>query len=225
MQANLRKRDQLTRCLFQGKLLRITNFHVIMAAKQKFWLSILQFPIKTARINEISTVPSDSTQKKSPIPATTPLSELHPRASVSDQSQTSDAHVNRVQAQGQGGDRSKHKFVYLKQWEKKYPWVNPLENVSLIVCFAETTSIKRYQTEVVFQFACQYGPTKDSTLDNIHQLIKSKFGQNRNISKTTAKAWCYQRYNDNDDMFTKSDIYTSVQNLFVHVEFYSTSLP
>ena len=136
--------------------------------------------------------------------------EPHPRASVSDQSQTSDAHVNRVQAQGQGGDKSKHKFVYLKQWKKEYPWVNPLENVSLIVCFAETTSIKRYQTEVVFQFACQYGPTKDSTLDNIHQLIKFKFGQNRNISKTTAKTWYYQRYNDNDDMFTKSDIYTKL---------------
>ena len=77
-----------------------------MATKQKFQSSILQFPIKTARINEISTVPLDLMQGKSLILAAS-------RASVSDQSQTSDAHINRVQVQGPERDKSKHKFVYL----------------------------------------------------------------------------------------------------------------
>ena len=39
--------------------------------------------------------------------------------------------------------------VYSKLWEKEYPWVNPLEKVSLTVCFVETTSITQYQAEVV----------------------------------------------------------------------------
>ena len=121
MRPSLRKRDQLAHCLFKGKLLRITNFHVIMAAKQKFQSLILQFPIKTARINEISTIPSDLMQEKLPIPSTTPLYPAASRASVSDQSQTSDACVIRIQAQGQERDKSKHKFVYSKQWENEYP--------------------------------------------------------------------------------------------------------
>ena len=40
MRSSLRKRDQLACCLFKGKLLHITNFHV-MAAKQKFQSLIL----------------------------------------------------------------------------------------------------------------------------------------------------------------------------------------
>ena len=57
-----------------------------------------------------STVPSNSMQEKSPVPATTPLSPAASRASVSDQSETSDTRINR--AQGQERDKSKHKFVY-----------------------------------------------------------------------------------------------------------------
>ena len=93
MRPSLRKRDQLARCLFQGKLLHNPNFHVIMAAKQKFQSLILQFPIKTARINEISTVPSDLIQEKLPNSSTTPLFPAASKASVSDQNQTSDARV------------------------------------------------------------------------------------------------------------------------------------
>ena len=43
MRASLRKHDQLAHCLFQGKLLRIINFHVIMAAKTK--VSIIDPPV------------------------------------------------------------------------------------------------------------------------------------------------------------------------------------
>ena len=63
MRVSLRKRDQML--FISGKLLHITDFYIIMAAKQKFQSPILQFPIKTARVNKISTVPSDSTQEKS----------------------------------------------------------------------------------------------------------------------------------------------------------------
>ena len=135
----------------------------------------------------MSTVPWDLTQEKSPVPATTPLSPAASRASISDQSQTSDACIIRIQAQGQERDKSKLQFFYSKQWENEYPLVNPLENVSLTVCFVETASVTRYQAEVVFQFICQFVHAKDSTLDNFHQLIKSKCGQNRNIFKTAAK--------------------------------------
>ena len=168
MRPSLRKRDQLARCLFKENSCVSQIFMLSWLQNKSFNHRFSSFPY------EISTVPSDLTQEKSPIPSTTPLSPVASRASVSDQSQTSDARVIRIQAQGQERDKSKHKFVYSKQRENEYPWVNPLENISLIVCFAETASITRYQAEVVFQFVCQFGPAEDSTLDNFHWLIRSK---------------------------------------------------
>ena len=92
MRANLRSRVVYIRENF----LRIVN--MLSCLQNEFQSLIIQFSVKTARTNEISAAPSNLTQEKLPIPATTPGAA---QDGDSDQSQTTRG-------------KSKHKNVYSK---------------------------------------------------------------------------------------------------------------
>ena len=115
----------------------------------------------------------------------------HHRANVSNQSQTSDAHVNRVQAQGQERDKSKQVCLFKAVGEGVSLGQSIGEcQFDCLLCrnnFNHTIPSRSCLPICLPVCLCQFGYTENSALDNIHQLIKSKCGQNCNKNKLYPK--------------------------------------